>query len=78
MAAAADATTLLPLNNGRPIPCWSDTIVEYDVMGRFPQLMKRFDTGMDCLTVAGAQTTCHIAYLTLYCDCRTFRFAAVS
>lgn len=39
--------------NGEPIPVWSKTITEYDVMQKFPQLMKRFETGPDCLTIPG-------------------------
>ena len=42
-----------PLHNGAPIPLWSEAVKEYEVMGKFPQLQKRFETGLDCLSLRG-------------------------
>ena len=38
---------------GVPIPPWTDTASEYLVLERFPHLQKRYEQGLDCLTVEG-------------------------
>ena len=53
MAEAVCTVCSGPNRNGEPIPEWSKTITEYDVMEKFPQLLKRFETGLDCLTIKG-------------------------
>ncbi len=53
MAEGTTDSTNLTDGNGVPIPMWSETITEYDVMEKFPQLIKRFETGLDCLTIPG-------------------------
>ena len=52
MAEKTDIITR-PSYNGVPIPLWSETIKEYHVMERFPQLKKRFESGLHCLTLRG-------------------------
>ena len=45
-----------PTHNGVPIPPWTETAKEYLVIERFPHLQKRFETGLDCLTIKGEET----------------------
>jgi O-acetyl-ADP-ribose deacetylase (regulator of RNase III) len=37
--------------NGHPIPPWTDTAQEYEIVYRFPDFTKRFDIGPHCLTL---------------------------
>lgn len=38
---------------GQPISSWTETAQEYEVVQRFPELGKRFETGHLCLTLKG-------------------------